>query len=146
MPRYFRNLKTADVLSAYFRMGFVRVNNRGRHHKLRHHRLNLTMIVHRRRGEILQGTLADAVRRSRVTDAELWMEKPRTGFAISTISRSGHQNHASQRSPLLHQPDRLFNPLRGEWQNIRDHWLQLTRRRHLDAPLQRAPRDTGHAR
>ena len=70
MPSYFRNLKTADVLSAYFRMGFVRVNNRGRHHKLRHRRLNLMMIVHRHRGEIPEGTLARAVRRSGITDEE----------------------------------------------------------------------------
>lgn len=70
MPSYFRNRKTADVLSAYFRMGFVRVNNRGRHHKLRHRRLNLTMLIHRHRGEIPEGTLADAVRRSGVTDEE----------------------------------------------------------------------------
>ena len=62
VPDYFRNRKTADVLSAYFRMGFVRVNGRGRHHKLRHERLNLTMIVHRHRGNIPQGTLSDAVR------------------------------------------------------------------------------------
>lgn len=70
MPSYFRNRKTADVLSAYFRMGFVRVNNRGRHHKLRHRQLNLTMIIHRHRDQIPEGTLADAVRRSGVTDEE----------------------------------------------------------------------------
>ena len=70
MPSYFRNLKTADVLSAYFRMGFVRVNNRGKHHKLRHRRLNLTISIHRHRGEIPEGTLARAVRRSGVTDQE----------------------------------------------------------------------------
>lgn len=70
MPRYFRNQKTADVLSAYFRMGFERVKGRGNHHKLRHHRLNLTMIVHRHRGEIPEGTLADAVHLSGVTDEE----------------------------------------------------------------------------
>lgn len=70
MPDYFRNLKTADVLSAYFRMGFERVKSRGKHNKLRHHRLNLTIIVHRHRGNIPQGTLTDAVRRSGVTDEE----------------------------------------------------------------------------
>ena len=70
MPSHFRNQKTADVLSAYLRLGFVRVNSRGRHHKLRHHRLNLTMIIHRHRGEIPEGTLARAVRRSGVSDAE----------------------------------------------------------------------------
>lgn len=70
MPDYFRNLKTADVLSAYLRMGFERVKSRGKHNKLRHHRLNLTMIVHRHRGNIPQGTLTDAVRRSGVTDEE----------------------------------------------------------------------------
>ena len=70
MPDYFRNLKTADVLSAYFRMGFERAKSRGKHHKLRHRRLNLTMIVHRHRGNIPQGTLTDAVRRSGVTDEE----------------------------------------------------------------------------
>ena len=73
MPEYYRNLKTADVLSAYFRMGFERVRSRGKHHKLRHQRLNLTMIVHRHRGNIPQGTLTDAVRRSGVTDAEFLM-------------------------------------------------------------------------
>ena len=70
MPSYFRNLKTADVLSAFFRMGFERVKNRGKHHKLCHRRLNLTMLVHRHRGNIPQGTLTDAVRRSGVTDEE----------------------------------------------------------------------------
>lgn len=70
MPSYFRNLKTADVLSAYFRMGFERVKGRGNHHKLYHARLNLTMIIHRHRGNIPQGTLTRAVRRSGVTDEE----------------------------------------------------------------------------
>ncbi len=74
MPPYFRNLSTAEALSAFLRLGFRPVGSgRGSHNKLRHDRLGLSVSIHRHRGVIPQGTVARMVHRSGVTDAEFLM-------------------------------------------------------------------------
>ena len=59
MPPYFRNLSTAEVISEFLRLGFRPVGSgRGSHNKLRHGRLGLFGSIHRHRGTIPQGTVA----------------------------------------------------------------------------------------
>ena len=71
MPPYFRNLDTAEVLSAFIRMGFRPVGSgRAPHNRLEHRRLGLTAHVPRHRGTIPQSTVNRMVRRSGVTDEE----------------------------------------------------------------------------
>ena len=71
MPPYFRNLSTAEVLSAFLRLGFrPEGSGRGSHNKLRHEQLGLSVHIHRHRGQIPQGTVTKMVRRSGVTDEE----------------------------------------------------------------------------
>ena len=74
MPPYFRNLSTAEVLSAFLRLGFrPEGSGRGSHNKLIHDRLGLFVHIHRHRGNIPQGTVTKMVRRSGVTDEEFLM-------------------------------------------------------------------------
>ena len=74
MPPYFRNLSTAEVLSAFLRLGFrPEGSGRGSHNKLRHERLGLFVNIHRHRGPMPQGTVTRMVRRSGVSDEEFLM-------------------------------------------------------------------------
>lgn len=74
MPPYFRNLSTAEVISAFLRLGFRPVGSgRGSHNKLRHGRLGLFVSIHRHRGNIPQATVTSMVRGSGVTDEEFLM-------------------------------------------------------------------------
>ena len=74
MPSYFRNLSAREVLSVYRRLGFVPDGSgRGPHSKMTHEGLGLTVFIPRHRGPIPLGTVADMVRRSRVTDEEFLM-------------------------------------------------------------------------
>jgi predicted RNA binding protein YcfA (HicA-like mRNA interferase family) len=71
MPPYFRNLSTAEVLSAFLRLGFrPEGSGRSSHNKFIHDRLGLFVHIHRHRGNIPQGTVTKMVRRSGVSDAE----------------------------------------------------------------------------
>ena len=71
MPPYFRNLSTAEVISAFLRLGFRPVGSgRGSHNKLRHGWLGLFVSIHWHRSIIPLGTVTDMVRRSGVSDAE----------------------------------------------------------------------------
>ncbi len=74
MPSYFRNLNTAEVLSAFLHLGFRPVGRgRSSHNRLQHSNLGLTAFIPRHRGIIPQGTVTDMVRRSGVTDEEFLM-------------------------------------------------------------------------
>jgi predicted RNA binding protein YcfA (HicA-like mRNA interferase family) len=74
MPPYFRNLSTAEVLSAFLRLGFRPVGSgRGSHNKLRHDGLGLSASIHQHRGIIPLGTVTRMVRESGVSDDEFLM-------------------------------------------------------------------------
>ena len=74
MPPYFRNVSAREVLSVYQRLGFIPDGSgRGRHSRLRHPRLGLTVHIPRHRGTIPLGTVTDMVRRSGVSDEEFLM-------------------------------------------------------------------------
>ena len=74
MPPYFRNVRTADILSAFLRLGFRPAGRgRGSHNKLKHPQLRTSVNIPRHRGTLPIGTVTELVRGSGVTDAEFLM-------------------------------------------------------------------------